>query len=297
MDSNLVILLPRLRQTCGEIERYSAVLGEYGDTPALRKRLSELEAAARDGVRDIERAILDSNRAVVQGGNQRAQREMQKVEDQFVVDKKNAQAVLDRAAARRKAAGSKPRSEGGAPGGSGVGVGGAGSGAIVIEMKNLTAVDAQIAEVRDALRSLFSPAPGDFPCFRPRPAIFAPALSGGDPRPRLQLTSVAPSPASTAGNPKRRARHRAGRRGDQQGHEAVEHRDWRAGGGRGRGGGERRDRARQHGKGRRRLGCGASVPAGIPLQVRAPHHVRPPLCGRDAPAALSVSHLLTYNLR
>ncbi len=156
MDSNVSVLLARLRQTCEQIDKLSATLGGYGDTPDLRKRLQQLEGVARDTIRDTEKAILDSKLKAQQGGGQR---KMLQVEDQFVVDKKAAQAVLDRLAARRKAAGSRARLEGapgaaaaggaarGGGGGAGAGAGG-GDGTIVIEMKNLTAVDAHIAEVR-----------------------------------------------------------------------------------------------------------------------------------------------------
>ena len=148
MDSNVAVLLTRLRQTCEQLEKLSSNLGGYGDTPDLRKRLSALEASARDGVRDVEKAILDSKLRAQGDNNQASQRAMIMVEDQFVVDKKSAQAVLDRLAARRKAAGSRARLEGvpGAP--PPAAGGGGGGGTIVIEMKNLTAVDAHIAEVR-----------------------------------------------------------------------------------------------------------------------------------------------------
>jgi hypothetical protein len=177
MDSNLVILLPRLRQTVSDIEKYSSLLGEYGDTPELRKRLAQLEGAARGGIQEIEKAILDSKLKVgAAGGSQASQRAMLKVEDAFVVDKKNAQAALERSAARRRAAGSKPRSEGGGGGGGGgSSSSGAGGGSIVIEMKGLTAVDAAIAEVRraslPAAPALSAGARAHRPCTPPLPPL------------------------------------------------------------------------------------------------------------------------------
>ncbi len=157
----MAVLLTRLRQTCEQLEKLSSSLGGYGDTPDLRKRLSALEASARDGVRDVEKAILDSKLRAQGGNNQASQRAMIKVEDQFVVDKKSAQAVLDRLAARRKAAGSRARLEGvpGAPPPAAGGGGGGSGGTIVIEMKNLTAVDAQIAEVRARAAAAAAPPP------------------------------------------------------------------------------------------------------------------------------------------